>query len=143
MVDIHGKVPPTMDGTNLHLKDYLSGFNYKHNWGDAIQDFYDTQIFIFDLKTNVLGRVELPEDLKPAFPRWVDDDSICFTGYEGSSFLTGLKYCMNKPSGIYVMKDIVTKPILNFSDTPLAITQDLRGKFSVAPIKISGEDQLA
>lgn len=42
IVDIHGKVPPSMEGVNLKLEDYLSGSNYKQNWGDAILDFYDT-----------------------------------------------------------------------------------------------------
>lgn len=85
--------------------------------------------------------MELPSTLKPGFPRWLDENSICFTGYDGSSFLTGLKYCMNKPSGIFVMKDLVTRPILNFSDSlQLAITEDLKQKFSLPPVKISGED---
>jgi hypothetical protein len=143
IIDIHGKVPLTMEGTNLSLQDYLSASNYKHNWGDSMAGFYNTEIYIYDLKTKLLGRVELDDSIKPTFPRWIDDNSICFTGYDGSGFPSMLKWCMNKKGGVYAYKNMTTRPVLNFSDTPVVISQELKDKFSQAPIKVSGEDQLA
>lgn len=143
IVDIHGKVPPTMEGSNLKLQDYLSGSDYKHGWGDSMNGFFNTEIYIYDLTTKILGRAELENDIKPTFPRWIGNDSICFTGYDGTGFPSMLKWCMNKKGGVYAFRKLVTRPVLNFSDTPLFITQELKEKFSQAPLKVSGDDQIA
>lgn len=135
--NIHGKVPDSLDDMPLKLEDYLSGFNYRNDWGDTYFDFYNLEIYIYDLSTKILGRVELEENIIPGFPRWLNDSSIVFTGYDNNSFLTGLKYTMNKRSAIYVMKDIVPRPVLNLSNEKVFITAELRAQFSKAPKKIS------
>lgn len=77
----------------------------------------------------------------PGFPRWLDSNSICFTGYDGSNFVTGLKYSMNKKSNVFIIRNIVTRPILNYSGVPIVITPELKATFST-PENIS-QDPLA
>ena len=97
----------------------------------------DLEIYIYDLNTKILGRVELDDKIVPGYPRWLDNESICFCGYDASTFITGIKYCMNKRTAIYVLKNLTTRPILNMSGQPLMITQDLKDKFIIPPVKIS------
>lgn len=88
--------------------DLLSKFEYKHSWGEQSESFYNIELFILNLETETLGKVNgIPDHLKVISPQFLgrEGTSLVFTGIDGTEYLPGLVFCYNKPSAIYSLRD--------------------------------------
>lgn len=144
-VDIFTNLEKVDKGSPFESQELLRKNNYAHNWGEVSFEFYDLEIWVYDLTTKILGKVQgQPEHLKLGFARFLGDSGLTFVGFDGTTFLSGIRYCMNKRSAIYILEDFTVKPILNYSNSTLTKTQleKLEPKYSTQAIKIS-EDPIA
>ena len=79
-------------------------YNYEESWGELLNDITNTVVVIVNLKEETVEVVDkVPDEISPAQPCWLNDDSIVFTGYDINPFRLGLRVCECRPSKIYTI----------------------------------------
>ncbi|XP_046841558.1 acylamino-acid-releasing enzyme-like [Xenia sp. Carnegie-2017] len=80
-------------------------FAYKQNFGEQMNNVYDTVIAILDTKNDDVKVIEgLPDNIRPGASLWSQDGrSLIFCGHIVAPFILGVKYCRNRKTGIYLL----------------------------------------
>lgn len=89
------------------LDSYLGKNKYRHNWGEGAAQFSDLEVFIFELESSKLFKVEgLDDKCRATYAKFVGDEgkSIAYCGIHGD-YPSGVQYCMNKDSAIYLLEN--------------------------------------
>lgn len=91
------------------LKDYTSKFNFKNNWGEGADQFSNLDVFVFDVKTGELGKLDLEdkEDISLSHAQFLGNkgDKLTFVGYKEGILLQGIGGAMNKSSSVYFIQN--------------------------------------
>lgn len=96
---------------DFDIENYLGVNEYKHNWGESAFKFSDLEIFIFDLESEKIFKVKgLKEGARATYAKFVGKEGkdICYVGIKGE-FASGVQFCMNKDSAIYLLEDYETE----------------------------------
>ena len=119
-IDIWKDLDSDSEGKNENKKkqettfnELLSKHDYKHNWGEAAYQFFNLEVYVYDLETKKLNKViGIPKTLKIQKPLFLGPkgNSITFVGIEGE-FPSGTVFCVNKDSGIYMLEQFKTKDV--------------------------------
>jgi len=101
----------------------LSKFAYQPNLGETITKFYDLDFVLVDLSERKVSKINnLPSKVVTTMPSFLNEEGtgIVFCGFDSERFLSGVVFCDNKPSTIYVVRKIELTEYPEKPPTPAA-----------------------
>ena len=119
---IHPSIDYFLDKKTGKADFYSSKNEYKHNWGEKHEAFYNLELFLYSLDENKVEKVEgIPENLRVTTPKFLGNrnSEIIFCGIEGE-FASGYYGCLNKDSSIYLIDSKTGNSLKKISQDPIA-----------------------
>ena len=86
----------------------LNKFQYQHTLGEGHSKFYNLDVYVVDVEAKTLSKLSgTPDDLVLLYPSFIGDqgDALLLQGIDSTKFVSGLAFCNNKPSSIFVVND--------------------------------------
>ena len=102
---------------------YLSydKFKFVEDWKEENREISDPALCVLDLSSEIVTIIpNIPDHLSPGQPQWGLNGSIIFVGWCNTPYKSGLAFCTNKKSGLY----LITKASKNLEEIAVSCHHD-------------------
>lgn len=138
-------------------QEYPDQWQYSHGWGEKCKGSSNVSVLVVKVPKGAPGQVwklkgiqqlgQQESNIRLTWPVWVGDHKIGWVGIEGS-LPSGIQYCMNKRSGIYIVEEMDLDLVFPKKEDEKEKKDDVKEedkekKEEFKGIKISGHDPTA
>ncbi|KAL4442619.1 hypothetical protein ABPG74_007021 [Tetrahymena malaccensis] len=91
------------------LEDVKRTYNLDSDFGEGMNGVTKAHLFEYDVKSQTLSQIEIPEDIFPSNPQYLDEsgESIILQGYKiHPEKKYGILHCFNRQSDIYLLQNL-------------------------------------